>query len=376
MKTEIRDEAFHSPSVLGTLLRKLHVDIPLFIGLVLVCACSFVVLYSAGGQEMGVLVRQATRIGIAFVFMIVLAHVHPAQFHRNSAAFYIFGIVLLLIVMFVGQIGKGAQRWLDLGFIRFQPSEMIKISTPMMIAWFLSGYTLPPKTKQFFLAAILIVIPTFLIARQPDLGTSILVASSGAAVLFFAGLSWRFMVATGVILISLTPVLWHFMRDYQKGRVLTFLDPESDAMGRGYHIIQSKIAIGSGGIHGKGWLGSTQAKLDFLPESSTDFIFAVFAEEFGLLGCLALLFLYLLIIIRCLYIAVQAQDTFCRLLAGSLTFTFFVYVFVNIGMVIGVIPVVGVPLPLVSYGGTSMVTILSGFGIIMSIHTHKKLLPS
>ena len=374
LKTEIRDEQFHSPSLLGTLLRKLHVDIPLFIGLVLVCACSFVVLYSAGGQEMGVLVRQATRMGIAFVFMIILAHIHPNQFHRHSAVFYIFGIFLLIIVVFVGQTGKGAQRWLDLGFFRFQPSEMIKLTTPMMIAWFLSGYTLPPKTKEFFFAAALIVIPTYLIARQPDLGTSILVASSGVAVLFFAGLSWRFMTVLGVVLISLTPVLWHFMRDYQKGRVLTFLDPESDSMGRGYHIIQSKIAIGSGGVHGKGWLGSTQAELDFLPESSTDFIFAVFAEEFGLLGCIGLLLLYLLIIIRCLYIAVQAQDTYSRLLAGSLTLTFFVYVFVNIGMVIGVLPVVGVPLPLISYGGTSMVTILSGFGIIMSIHTHKKLL--
>jgi len=375
LKTEITDEQFQSPSVLGTLLRRLHVDIPLFMGLILVCACSFITLYSAGGQEMGILIRQATRIGIAFVFMIIFAHINPVQFQRHSATFYIVGVILLLVVMFVGHAGKGAQRWLDLGFFRFQPSEIIKISMPMMIAWFLSAYGLPPKSKQFFLAAILIAIPTVLIAKQPDLGTSILVASSGAAVLFFAGLSWRFMAVTGGVLISLTPVLWHFMRDYQKGRVLTFLDPESDAMGRGYHIIQSKIAIGSGGIHGKGWLGSTQAQLDFLPESSTDFIFAVFAEEFGLLGCLGLLFLYLLIIIRCLYIAVQAQDTYSRLLAGSLTITFFVYVFVNIGMVIGVLPVVGVPLPLVSYGGTSMVTLLSGFGIIMSIHTHKKILP-
>jgi rod shape determining protein RodA len=376
LKTEIRDEDFHSPSVLGALLRKLHVDIPLFIGLVLLCACSFVILYSAGGQDMGVLIRQATRIGIAFVLMIGLAHVNPNQFHRFSAKLYLLGVALLFAVLFVGLVGKGAQRWLDLGVVRFQPSEMIKITTPMMIAWFLSKNTLPPQPKQFFLATVLIIIPAVLIAKQPDLGTSLLVASSGAAVLFLAGLSWRFLVATGILLASLTPVLWHFMRDYQKGRVLTFLDPESDAMGRGYHIIQSKIAIGSGGIHGKGWLGSTQAKLDFLPESSTDFIFAVLAEEFGLVGCLGLLVLYLLIVSRCLYIAVQAQDTYCRLLAGSLTITFFVYVFVNIGMVIGVLPVVGVPLPLISYGGTSMVTLLSGFGIIMSIHTHKKLLPS
>jgi rod shape determining protein RodA len=253
---------------------------------------------------------------------------------------------------------------------------MIKITTPMMIAKFLSEYALPPKPKQFFIAAILIIIPTILIAKQPDLGTSLLVASSGAAVLFFAGLSWMFMSVTAGILVSLTPVLWHFMHDYQKGRVLTFLNPEADPMGKGYHIIQSKIAIGSGGLHGKGWLGSTQANLDFLPESSTDFIFAVFAEEFGLLGCLSLLILYLLIISRCLYIAVQAQDSYSRLLAGSLTFSFFVYVFVNIGMVIGILPVVGVPLPLISYGGTSMVTLLASFGILMSIHTHRKLLPT
>ncbi len=215
-----------------------------------------------------------------------------------------------------------------------------------------------------------------MIAKQPDLGTALLVASSGAAVLFFAGISWRFLITTVLALASLTPVLWHFMRAYQKARVLTLLNPEADPMGKGYHIIQSKIAIGSGGIYGKGWLGSTQAKLDFLPESSTDFIFAVFAEEFGLTGCLGLLILYLLLISRGLYIAVQAQDTYSRLLAGSLTFTFFVYLFVNIGMVIGILPVVGVPLPLISYGGTSMVTLLSGFGMLMSIHTHKKLLPT
>jgi len=376
LQTETRSEQFHSPSVIGNLLRKLHIDIPLFIGLVMVCFVSFLILYSAGGQEMAILIRQATRIAVAFVLMIALAHVNPNQFHRHSAILYILGVLLLIAVLVVGQIGKGAQRWLDLGFFRFQPSEMIKITTPMMVAWFLSGYALPPKAKQLFIAAVLIIIPTVLIAKQPDLGTSLLVASSGAAVLFFAGLSWRFMIATTVVLASLTPVLWHFMRDYQRGRVLTFLNPEADPMGRGYHIIQSKIAIGSGGLHGKGWLGSTQAELDFLPESSTDFIFAVFAEEFGLSGCLGLLVLYLLIISRCLYIAVQAQDSYSRLLAGSLTFTFFVYLFVNIGMVIGILPVVGVPLPLISYGGTSMVTLLASFGILMSIHTHRKFLPT
>ncbi len=376
MQNETRGEHFHPPSIIGTLLRKLHIDIPLFIAIGLVCSVSFMILYSATGQDINFIIRQATRIGVAFVLMIILAHINPQQFHRHSTILYTIGLVLLIAVLLFGQVGKGAQRWLDLGFFRFQPSEMIKITTPMMIAWFLSGYALPPRPKQLFIAAILILIPTLLIAKQPDLGTSLLVASSGLAVLFFVGLSWRFMLITAGILVSLTPVLWYFMRDYQKSRVLTLLNPEADPLGKGYHIIQSKIAIGSGGLHGKGWLGSTQAKLDFLPESSTDFIFAVFAEEFGLSGCLSLLLLYLLLICRCLYIAVQAQDTYSRLLAGSLTFTFFVYVFVNIGMVIGILPVVGVPLPLISFGGTSMVTLLAGFGILMSIHTHRKFLPT
>lgn len=373
MKTETRPEQFEPPSLIGTLLRKLHIDIPLFIGLFLTSLLSFVILYSAGGQDMDVLTRQAGRVGLAFLLMTVLAHVDPYQFKRYSTLLFGIGIFLLLAVLIMGEIGKGAQRWLDLGIFRFQPSEMIKITTPMMIAWYLAEQPLPPKPRQLLIAAMLIVIPTVLIARQPDLGTALLVASSGAGVLFFAGLSWRFIVAIIAALASLTPILWHFMRGYQRDRVLTFLNPEADPLGRGYHIIQSKIAIGSGGIYGKGWLGSTQSELDFLPESSTDFIFAVFAEEFGLFGCLGLLILYLLIIARCLYIATQAQDSYSRLLASSLAFTFFVYVFVNIGMVIGILPVVGVPLPLISYGGTSIVTLLAGFGILMSIHTHGKL---
>ncbi|WP_020159172.1 rod shape-determining protein RodA [Methylobacter marinus] len=376
MKTETRREQFQPPSALGNILRKLHIDIPLFLTLVLASMVSFVVLYSAGSQDTGILIRQAARIGLAFTLMTVLAHINPYQFKRYSALLFGLGIMLLIAVLIMGQIGKGAQRWLDLGFFRFQPSEMIKITTPMMIAWYLAEHSLPPKWKQLSIAGVLIIIPTLLIAKQPDLGTSLLVASSGAGVLFFAGLSWRFILAIIASLAALTPVVWHLMHDYQRGRVLTFLNPEADPMGRGYHIIQSKIAIGSGGIYGKGWLGSTQSELDFLPESSTDFIFAVFAEEFGLFGCLGLLILYLLIIGRCLYIASQAQDTYSRLLAGSLAFTFFVYVFVNIGMVIGILPVVGVPLPLISYGGTSIVTLLAGFGILMSIHTHRKLLPN
>lgn len=372
MKTETRHEQFEVPSVLGTFLRKLHIDIPLFIGLLLACLLSLIILYSAGSQDMDVLIRQSGRVGLAFFLMILLAHIDPYQFKRYATILFSMGILLLIAVLIMGQISMGAQRWLDLGIFRFQPSEMIKLTTPMMIAWYLAEYSMPPKAKQLFIASILIIIPTLLIAKQPDLGTALLVASSGAGVLFFAGLSWWIMGGIVAFLAALTPIIWHFMHDYQKARVLTLLNPEADPLGRGYHIIQSKIAIGSGGIYGKGWLGSTQSELEFLPESSTDFIFAVFAEEFGLLGCLGLLTLYLLIIARCMYIASQAQDTFSRLLASSLAFTFFVYVFVNIGMVIGILPVVGVPLPLISYGGTSIVTLLAGFGILMSIHTHKK----
>ena len=375
MKIEMRTEQFQSPSFLGNLLRKLHIDIPLFLGLLLICALSFVILYSAGGQDMELLTRHASRTGLAMTVMIVLAHVNPRRFQSFSVPFFILCVILLIAVAVMGKVSMGAQRWLNLGFFRFQPSEFAKISAPMMVAWYLSEHPLPPKPKNVLAAGILLIIPVLLIAKQPDLGTSLLVTSSGAAVLFFAGLSWWIMIGIGMLLAALTPVLWHFMREYQRNRVLTFINPEADPMGTGYHIIQSKIAIGSGGLHGKGWLGSTQSKLDFLPESSTDFIFAVFAEEFGLFGCMGLLFLYLLVISRCFYIALQAQDTYSRLLAGSMAFTFFVYVFVNIGMVIGILPVVGVPLPLVSYGGTSMVTLMAGFGILMSIHTHRKLLP-
>lgn len=375
MKNELRHEYFQSPSLIGNLLRKLHVDIPLFMGLVMIGVLSSVILYSAGGQDVALLLRHASRMGLAMLLMVVLAHVNPRQFQSFSVALFSLCVLLLIAVAVMGQVSMGAQRWLNLGLFRFQPSEFTKISAPMMVAWYLSEHALPPKPKQVAMAGALLLVPVILIAKQPDLGTALLVASSGAAVLFFAGLSWWFMLGVGALLAALTPVMWHFMREYQRNRVLTLINPEADPMGTGYHIIQSKIAIGSGGINGKGWLGSTQAKLDFLPESSTDFIFAVFAEEFGLFGCVGLLMLYLLVISRCFYIAVQAQDTYSRLLAGSLAFTFFVYVFVNIGMVIGILPVVGVPLPLISYGGTSMVTLMAGFGILMSIHTHRKLLP-
>ena len=375
MPMEHRSEHFHSHSVISRLLHKLHLDIPLLTFLGLICLISFVILYSASNQDLATVERQLARIMLAFVLMTGLAHINPYQLQRYSVFLYSFGIVLLIAVLALGHTALGAQRWLNLGFFRFQPSEMIKITTPMMVSWYLAEHPFPLSWKQLLIAIGLIIMPTCLIAVQPDLGTAILVASAGCAVLFFAGLSWRFIGYAALTVAALLPLLWSVMHDYQRARVLTFFNPEADPMGRGYHIIQSKIAIGSGGIYGKGWLGSTQAKLDYLPESSTDFIFAVFAEEFGLAGCLGLMGLYLLVIFRCLFITLEAQDPYSRLLAGSLSFAFFVYVFVNIGMVIGILPVVGVPLPLISYGGTSMVTLLASFGILMSIHTHKKFIP-
>jgi rod shape determining protein RodA len=271
-------------------------------------------------------------------------------------------------------VGKGAQRWLDLGFIRFQPSEMMKLSLPLMVAWYLSEARLPPSPLRLLASAAFIIVPVVLIARQPDLGTSLLIASAGFFVLFLAGLQWKLLALLGGLTTAGLPVLWHFMRDYQRQRVISFLNPEQDPLGAGYHIIQSKIAIGSGGLFGKGWLNGTQSHLEFLPERSTDFIFAVLGEEFGLIGILVLLLLYAFIVVRGIYIATQAQDTFTRLLAGSLSLTFVVYIIVNTGMVTGLLPVVGLPLPLISYGGTSMVTLMIGFGMLMSIHTHRKLL--
>jgi rod shape determining protein RodA len=314
------------------------------------------------------------RLGIAFAAMIVVAQIPPSELRRWAPVLYLVGVIMLIGVLVMGEVGKGAQRWLNLGVVRFQPSEILKIAVPMMLAWYLAERRLPPSLPRVLVAAVLTCVPVLLIARQPDLGTSLLVASAGAMVLFLAGLSWRLIALLGTVAAALTPLLWYLMRPYQRQRVLTMLDPESDPLGAGYHIIQSKIAIGSGGFYGKGWLNGTQSHLEFLPERSTDFIFAVIGEELGLFGILIMLGIYLFIILRGLYIATQAQDTFGRLLAGGLTLVFFVYLFVNTGMVSGLLPVVGVPLPMVSYGGTSLVTIIAGFGVIMSIHTHRKLL--
>ncbi len=320
-----------------SVLQKLPLDLPLLSGLLLLSGMAMVVLYSASGQDVAVLIRQGLRLLLAMGVMLGVACIHPRYLYNASPILFLVGLVMLLLVLLVGKISMGAQRWLDLGLVRFQPSELTKLSTPMMLAWFLSQVAPPPSLRQFLIAGALILVPALLIARQPDLGTAILVGSSGAAVIFLSGLSWKYLLALVVLGASSLPLLWQFLHGYQRDRLLTLLNPEADPLGRGYHIIQSKIAIGSGGVGGKGWLHGTQAHLEFLPESSTDFIFAVLAEEFGLIGCLGLLAAYFIILARCLYIVVQAKDRYSRYLAGGLTLTFFVYIFVNIGMVIGIL---------------------------------------
>lgn len=354
------------------LLLALRLDPPLVLGLLVIAAVGLLVLYSASGASMDTVVQQCVRLGVGFGLMLVIAQIPPRNLRLWTPWFYLLGIGLLVWVAAAGAVGQGAQRWIDLGFMRFQPSEAMKIAVPMMVAWFIADRGLPPSLLRAVIALALVMVPAAMIARQPDLGTAVLVVAAGLFALFLAGLRWRWILGTGALAAGVAPLIWHFMHEYQRQRVLTFLNPELDPLGAGYHIIQSKIAVGSGGLYGKGWLNGTQSHLDFLPERSTDFVFAVFGEEFGLFGAVLLILVYLLVIGRCLLIAAQAQDTFGRLLAGSLALMVFVYVFVNIGMVTGLLPVVGIPLPLVSYGGTSMVTLLAAFGIIMSIHSHKR----
>jgi rod shape determining protein RodA len=364
------------PSQKQSWWQKTHLDLPLLIGIFVMLGFGLMILYSASGQNINMITRQLVRIGLALILMLLVAQISPPTLQKWVTQLFLMGILLLIAVLLIGHTGKGAQRWLDLGFFRFQPSEMMKIIVPMMIAGLLAEVTLPPSAKHLFIACVLIILPVLLIAKQPDLGTSLLIASSGIFVILLAGLSWVIIFLSGFFLTASLPVVWMLLHDYQKQRVLTFLNPESDPLGTGYHIIQSKIAIGSGGMNGKGWLEGSQSYLAFLPERTTDFIFSVFSEEFGIIGVLVLLSIYGFIIFRGISISLQAQDTFSRLLGGSLILTFFVYIFVNIGMVSGLLPVVGVPLPLVSYGGTSMVTIMISFGILMSIQSHRKLLPT
>ncbi|WP_048307237.1 rod shape-determining protein RodA [Halomonas sp. PR-M31] len=354
---------------------RIHLD-PWLLGLLLLLLLSgLFVLYSASGQRLPVVTAQVTRLGVAIVTMLVLAQLSLGALYRWALPLYLAGFLMLVAVEVMGDIGMGAQRWLVIpGVVRFQPSELMKLAMPMMVAAYLHRRPLPPRIRDILICALIIGAPVMLIARQPDLGTSLLVACAAIFVLLLAGLSWRLIAFLGALAGAALPLLWLNMHNYQRQRVLTFLNPESDPLGAGWNIIQSTTAIGSGGIQGKGWTLGTQSQLEFLPERHTDFIVAVLGEEFGLIGMSLILGLYLLIVVRGLVIANSAQDTFGRLMAGSITLTFFIYVFVNIGMVSGILPVVGVPLPLVSYGGTSSVTLLAGFGILMSIQSHRRLL--
>ncbi len=355
------------------LLRGLRLDgtLLLLIGVVLVLG--LVVLFSATGEDIDRLQRQILRIGFGVAALLAVARIPISTLRAWSPWIFLLSLGLLLAVAFAGDMGKGARRWLDLGFIRFQPSEIMKLAMPLMLAWYLSLRTAPPRFIELVVVSVLIVVPVVLIMRQPDLGTALLVAASGLLVVFLAGLGWRWFVGMGLLVAAAIPLFWAQMHDYQQQRVLTLLNPESDPLGAGYHIIQSKIALGSGGMYGKGWLNGTQSQLQFLPERSTDFVFAVYAEEFGFVGIAVLLTLYFLIVARGLWIATLAQDRFSRLIAGSISLTFAVYMVVNIGMVSGMLPVVGIPLPLVSYGGTSLVTLMVGFGILMAVHSRQRL---
>ena len=378
MRTEIAGPGYSSRAqrtltVTGRLLELLHLDGTLLLAVLAVCAAGLVVLFSAAGEDLGVFLRQAARLGLALGVLVAVAQVPPRFLRLVAPWLYAIGVALLVAVALKGDIAMGAQRWLDLGVVRFQPSEIMKIAVPLACAWYLHDRPLPPSFATLLVLTAGILVPVLLIAEQPDLGTALLVAAGGGLVVLLAGLQARYLIGIGALILGAVPVVWHVLHDYQRQRVLTFLNPQNDPLGAGYHTIQSQIAIGSGGVFGKGYMNGSQAQLEFLPERSTDFIFAVVGEEWGLVGLLVLLVLYLFVIARGLYIAVQAQDTFSRLIAGALTLTFAVYVMVNSGMVAGLLPVVGVPLPLVSYGGTSMVTLMAGFGILMSIHSRRKL---
>lgn len=342
--------------------------------LVILCISGLVVLYSASGGDVDAIQRQLVRLGLGFAGLLLFAQIPADQLRSWSFWLYIIGVALLVLVLVSGETGKGAQRWLNLGFVRFQPSELMKIWLPMMMAWYYAKQALPPSLKDIFVGFVILMVPAALIIKQPDLGTSILVTGAGLFVIFLAGIRYRVIAVFIGLALAAAPAFWFYLRDYQRGRILTLLDPERDPLGAGYHIIQSKIAIGSGGVYGRGWLNGTQSQLDFIPERSTDFIFSVLSEEFGFFGTSLLIMVYLFIVVRGLIISARAQTCYARLLGGAISLSFFSYVFVNIGMVSGMLPVVGVPLPLISYGGTSMVTLLTMFGILMSIHSHRKLL--
>ena len=351
----------------------LHIDLKLFLAIIAITILGLLTIYSSSSGDMSLVIKQFTRIAIGIITMVFIAQVHPDNLRLFAPPLYFFTVVLLITVLFFG-VGNTADRWLDLYFIRFQPSELMKIFVPLMVASYYSDKPLPPKFTYILVASIVVLAPVLMIMKQPDLGTALLIAMSGAIAILLAGISIRFFVSSLIIIISLVPVLWMNMHAYQKQRVLTFFNPESDPMGSGYHLLQSKIALGSGGFFGKGFLNGTQSKLGFVPEHSTDFIFSAYGEEFGFIGVLLLMFLYLFIALRGLSISVKATDNFGRILTGTLSLTIFLYVLVNVGMVIGFLPVVGAPLPFMSYGGTSMVTLFATIGIIMSIKSHQRIL--
>ncbi len=360
-----------SVRLLQGMLARPRIDVPLACGLVLLAAVGLVTLYSASNASLPMVGGQAMRFALGAALLLLVSRIPPSVLRGWTPWLYVVSTTLLIVVAVLGE-GRGANRWLDLGVMRFQPSELLKLTTPMMVAWYLHPRKLPPGWKDIGVVGLLIALPAALIAEQPDLGTALLVAAAGMFALFLSGMAWwRIGLVLGAVA-GMIPLGWHFLHQYQRDRVLTLLNPESDPLGNGWHIIQSQIAVGSGGVFGKGWQHSTQSRLDFLPEHTTDFIFAVFCEEFGVVGVAALLALYAFVIGRCLWIAMEARSTFSRLLAGAIGMSFFVYVFVNGGMIAGMLPVVGVPLPLVSYGGTSAVSLLVGFGVLMSIHANRK----
>jgi rod shape determining protein RodA len=350
-----------------------HIDGLLLGAVLLLMAAGLIVLYSASNANLARVSGQLMNMLVALCVMWVFAKIPPHYLMRLALPVFVLGLALLIAVALFGDVANGARRWLNLGVTRIQPSELMKIALPLMLAWYFDRYEATLRIKNYLIAVVFVVVPVGLIARQPDLGTAALIFSSGCYVLFLAGLSWRIIAGVTIAGLTSLPFLWSVLHDYQRQRILTLLDPSQDPLGTGYHTIQSTIAVGSGGIFGKGWLNGTQTHLDFIPERTTDFIFAVYSEEFGLIGNAILLFLFLLVIARGVVITANAPTLFTRLLAGAVTLTFFTYAFVNMGMVSGILPVVGVPLPLISYGGTSLVTICLGFGILMSIQTHKKL---
>ena len=359
-----------------SLASRLHIDVPLLLLLMVLTVYGLIVLYSGSDSDMGAVVRQARFFALAYAGMFLIAQLSLQRIMRWAPWLYLVGVILLVAVMFAGVGAKGAQRWLEIGGFRFQPSEILKLVLPLTLAWYLADRTLPPRLFHILVCLVILGIPAVLILKQPDLGTALLIAASGLFVLFMAGMGWRYIFGAVVLAIASAWPMWMFvLKDYQKQRILTMLDPESDKLGAGWNIIQSKTAIGSGGWEGKGWMQGTQSHLDFLPESHTDFIIAVLSEEFGLRGVLLLMGIYLLILLRGFWIGVRASTSFGRMVAGSVTLTFFVYIFVNMGMVAGLLPVVGVPLPLVSAGGTSVVTLMAGFGILMAVSTQKPLVP-